>query len=163
MYDIYVATIVIIAGAALQVVVTRVIRGNFDKKQLIILAILVCFGGMTLYFHDPIFIKWKPTIVYWLLGSVLIGSQFFGDKPLMQRIMGKALEEKSIIPATIWKRLNLAWAVFFVLLGGLNVYVAYSFSTDVWVNFKLYGVLGALLIFGFIQAICLSRYMTAEK
>lgn len=163
MYDIYVATVVIILGAVLQVVFTRLIKGAYDKKQLIVLAILACFGGMTLYFHDPIFIKWKPTIVFWLLGSVFLLSQFLGSKPLLQRIMSKALEEKSIIPVAIWKRLNLAWAAFFILLGTVNLYIAYSFSTEIWVNFKLYGVFGALLVFGFIQAICLSKYAIADK
>jgi intracellular septation protein len=163
MYDIYVATGVIIVGALLQVMGTRWIRGRFDKKQLLILAIVALFGGMTLYFHNPIFIKWKPTIVFWLLGIAFFLSQFFGKKPLVQRIMGHALEDKSSIPAVLWKRLNLAWTIFFILLGSINVLVAYYLSTDAWVNFKLYGVFGALLLFGLAQSVYLARYITVEK
>lgn len=163
LYDIYVATEVIIIGALLQVILTRLLRGHFDKKQLIVLAILVFFGGMTLYFHNPIFIKWKPTVVFWLLGTAFLASQFIGEKPLTQRIMGHALEGKSIVPSIVWKRLNFAWTVFFILLGGVNVFIAYYLSTDAWVNFKLYGVLTALFLFGLIQSICLARYISAEK
>ena len=163
LYDIYVATAVIIVGALVQVILTRFIRGKFDKKQLIILAILVVFGGMTLYFHNPIFIKWKPTVVFWMLGIVFFISHFFGKEPLTQRIMKHSLEGKASIPQTVWKRLNVAWTVFFMLLGLVNVFVAYYLSTDAWVNFKLYGVLSALIVFGVVQSVCLARYITVEK
>lgn len=163
MYDIYIATSVIIVGASFQVIVTRLIHGKFDKKQLIILAVLIVFGGMTLYFHDPIFIKWKPTVVFWMLGIVFFATQFFGAETLTQRIMKRSLEGKASIPKTVWKKLNLAWAVFFIVLGLVNVILAYYLSTDAWVNFKLYGVLSALILFGLAQSICLARYITVEK
>lgn len=163
LYDIYVATSVIIIGAFLQVIITRFIHGRFDKKQLLIFGIVLVFGGMTLYFHNPIFIKWKPTVIFWLLGIVFLISQYIGDKPLTQRLMGHALEGKSSVPPTLWKKLNLAWTLFFIVLGSVNVFVAYTFSTEVWVNFKLYGVMTSLLLFGIAQSICLARYITVEK
>lgn len=162
-YDIYIATITIMVGAALQLVGTRLYRGRFDKKQLIVMAILFVFGGMTLYFHNPIFIKWKPTVVFWILGTVFLVSQFVGTKTLTQRMLAHALEGKSMVPDFVWKRLNLAWALFFLLLGTVNVFVAYYLSTDSWVNFKLYGVLSALLLFGLAQSLFLTRYISSEK
>jgi len=162
-YDIYVATMTIMVGALLQLLATRFYKGHFEKKQVIVLAILFVFGGMTLYFHDPIFIKWKPTVIFWLIGIVFFASQFLGAKTLTERMLSAALEGKSVVPDYVWKRLNFAWAVFFILLGTVNVFVAYCFSTDTWVNFKLYGILSALIVFGFVQSFCLTRYLSNEK
>ena len=147
MYDIYIATVVIIIGAGLQVVLTRLLHKRYDKKQLILFGIVVIFGGMTLYFHNPIFIKWKPTVVFWLMGGALLLSQFIGKQTLIQRLMGHLFEGKHMVPLQIWKNLNLAWTIFFTL-GGLNVFIAYYFSTDAWVNFKLYRIFKFFVILG---------------
>jgi intracellular septation protein len=165
LYGIYVATTVGIVATALQVVVTRIVRKSFDKQQLVTLVVFVVFGGMTLYFHNPLFVKWKPTVVFWVFGVVFFFSQFIGKKPLAQRMLEKLMEgqDHSSVPPMIWKRLNLAWAAFFIVLGSLNLYVAYYFSTDVWVNFKVYGIMGILLAFSFVQAMCLTRYMSEVK
>lgn len=163
LYDIYAATAVAIVGAIFQVVFTRVMHKKFDKKQLMVLAILLVFGGMTLYFHNPIFIKWKPTIVFWIFGLVFFISHFIGKQTLIQRIMGHVFEGKHQVPSKIWQRLNVSWCIFFILLGAANTFVAYHYSTDTWVNFKLYGVLGALVIFGFAQAMFLARYLIEEQ
>jgi intracellular septation protein len=116
-----------------------------------------------LYFHNPIFIKWKPTIVFWIFGLAFILSQFIGKKPLVQRMLEKVLEGNANLPPKIWSRLNVAWATFFIILGSVNLFVAYNFTTDVWVNFKVYGIMGILLIFSFIQAVCLSRFLAEGK
>jgi intracellular septation protein len=158
-YDMYVATLVGIFTTLVQVLVTRIFGGKWDKKQLITLGVFVFFGGMTLYFHDPIFIKWKPTVIFWVFSLIIIGSQLFTHKPLMQRFMESALQGKGIVPEKIWNRLNVMWAFFFITLGGFNLYVAYYCSNDAWVNFKFYGITSALLIFSVIQALYLSRYM----
>ena len=164
LYGIYVATTVGIVVTALQVVLTRIFRRHFDKQQLVTLAVFVVFGGMTLYFHNPIFVKWKPTLVFGIFGIVFLGSQFIGNKPLIQRMLEKLLEGQShTIPEKVWKKLNVAWALFFLALASVNLYVAYSFSTDAWVNFKVYGIMGILLAFSFIQAIYLTRYMSEAK
>lgn len=163
MYDIYVATIAIICGSITQIAITRMFFKRFDKKQLIVLAILIVFGGMTLYFHNPIFIKWKPTIVFWLMACIFLLNHWLGKKPIPQQMMSHVLEDKQqTISPTIWKRLSFAWIIFFILLGGINIYIAYYYSTNAWVNFKLYGILGALLGFGILQSFYLSRYLNGE-
>jgi intracellular septation protein len=162
-YGIYVATTVGIIATALQVVVTKLVRKKFDNQQVVTLAVFVVFGGMTLYFHNPIFVKWKPTIVFWIFGIAFLLSQFIGEKPIAQRMLEKVLEGNASLPGRVWSRLNLAWATFFIVLGGLNLYVAYNFDTDVWVNFKVYGIMGILLVFSFIQAIFLSRFLAEGK
>ncbi len=127
--------------------------------HLITLAILVVFGGLTLILRDPVFIKWKPTVVNWLFGATFMGSQFIGEKTLVERMMSHAITA----PVAIWRRINLAWVVFFVAMGALNIYVAYNFSEEAWVNFKLFGMMGLTLVFVFGQAFYLSRYMETDE
>lgn len=162
-YGIYVATVVGIVVTALQVMLSVIWKKKLDKKQLITLVVFLVFGGMTLYFHNPIFVKWKPSVVFWIFGVALFLSQFIGKKPLMQRMLETVLDGKTTLPNFVWKRLNLAWAVFFTLLGTVNIYVAYTYSTETWVNFKLYGILGLLFLFSFLQAFYLSRHMSEIK
>lgn len=166
LYGIYVATAVGIISTALQVIITRIVRKHFDKQQLVTLAVFTLFGGMTLYFHNPIFVKWKPSIVFWIFGSAFFMSQFIGAKPIIQRMLEGIMDSKastSAVPKSFWKKLNLAWAIFFLTLGTINIYVAYTYSTETWVNFKVYGILGLLIAFSFVQAMCLSRYLTDVK
>jgi intracellular septation protein len=162
-YDIYVATCVGIVGTAIQVVVHRIWKGQFDKKQLMVFGIFVLFGGMTLYFHNPIFVKWKPSIVFWIFGITILFSHFMMKQPIMQRLMGNMLEGNAHIPLRVWKILNIAWGIFFILLGSVNIFIAYQFSTNVWVNFKLYGILSSLFLFAVAQSIYLARYLEQEK
>lgn len=159
LYGIYVATVVGIVGSVLQVIITRIFHKKYDKKQLLVMAIFLIFGGMTLYFHNPIFVKWKPTIIFWIFSLVFFVSQFVGKQSLIQRMMGQALEGKNTISKKVWHRLNLAWSIFFLVLGTINIFVAYHFTTDAWVNFKLYGIFSAMLVFGFAQAFFLARYI----
>ena len=163
LYDIYVATIVGIAATSLQVILTRLWSGSWDRKQLITLGVFAVFGGMTLYFHDPIFVKWKPTIIFWLFSIVLLCSQLFTSKPAMQRLMESALLEKASVPKIVWKRINVAWAFCFLMLGTINLYIAYYYNNEVWVNFKFYGITSALFLFSIVQAIYLTRYVTEIK
>lgn len=162
-YDIYVATVVGIVATLIQVIVTYVMTKSWDKKQLITLGIFSVFGGMTIYFHNPIFVKWKPTIVFWVFSLAILLSQVFTKKPIMQRLMEASLEEKATIPKKVWSNLNIAWAVFFIVLGAVNLYVAYHFDNNMWVNFKFYGITGALFVFSIFQAVYLVRYMTDQK
>jgi intracellular septation protein len=159
-YGIYTATLVGIVATAIQLVLTTIWKKKLDRKQLLTLVIFVVFGGMTLYFHNPIFVKWKPSVIFWVFGLVFLISQFVGKKPIIQRMMEPMVEEKSKLPASIWRKMNLSWSIFFITLGTINIFIAYHFSTDTWVNFKLYGILGAIIIFSFLQAICLSKHMT---
>lgn len=162
-YGIYTATKIGIIATFLQAVASRLYVGQWDKKQVITFLVFVCFGGMTLYFHDPIFVKWKPTIIFWIFSLVIIFTQLFTQKPLMQRLMEKMLEGKAIIPLNIWQRINLIWAIFFIFLGSINLYIAYHFDNDIWVNFKFYGITGAMIVLSVFQAVYLSKYMTEEK
>jgi intracellular septation protein len=115
-----------------------------------------------LYFHNPIFVKWKPTVIYWLFSLIFLGSHFIGKKTLIQRFFTSALEKNGTshaVPDKVWKKLNMAWIVFFASLGLVNLWIAYSFSTDAWVNFKLYGVMGCFLLFTFAQTFYLARFL----
>jgi len=161
-YGIYAATVVGIITTFLQVMITRLWMKKWDNKQLITLAIFVVFGGMTLYFHNPIFVKWKPTILFWLFAVTLLVTQYFTQKPLIQRLMENMLQDKGHLSKQIWMRLNLIWASFFTLLGVMNLYVAYFYSDDIWVNFKFYGITSALFIFSIFQACYLARFITEE-
>lgn len=162
-YDIYVATVVGIVTTLLQVIVTRAWTGKWDRKQIITLAVFALFGGMTLYFHDPIFVKWKPTIVFWAFSLAILGYHLVMRKPLMQRLMQNMLQEKAAIPLSVWKRLDLIWALFFITLGCINLYIAYNYSNDAWVNFKFYGITAALFLFSIFQAFYLMRFMSESK
>jgi intracellular septation protein len=163
-YGIYVATMVGVGVTALQVVIGAIVSRRFDKIQLIMLAVFVILGGMTLYFHDPLFIKWKPTVVYWIFGTALLLSHLIGKKPLMQRMFEMKMEKnKAIVPDGVWKKLNASWSVAFLTLGCVNLYVAYNFSTEVWVNFKLFGTLGFFFIFALLQVVYLSKYISEAE
>jgi len=163
LYGIYVATVVGIVATAIQVVATTFIKKKVDKQQLITLIVFVVFGSMTLYFHNPLFIKWKPTIIFWIFGIVFLGSQFIGSKPIIQRMMEHLIDDKAALAPAVWKKMNITWALFFVILGTINLYIAYQYSTDTWVNFKFYGILGSLLGFSFIQAMYLSKFLKEVK
>lgn len=158
-YGIYVATVVGIVATAIQALVNKLWLGKWDNKQLITLGVFVFFGSLTLYFHNPIFIKWKPTIVFWIFSIVIIGSQVFTQKPLMQRLMEKMVNEKGTVPFFVWKRMNLISALFFIILGSINLYFAYYYSNDTWVNFKFYGITLALMLLSIFQACYLMCYI----
>jgi intracellular septation protein len=158
-YDIYVATAVAIAAAFVQTGLYWLRHRRFENTHLLTLGLLVVFGGLTLALHDPVFIKWKPTLVNWLFAIGFLGSQFIGSRPLVERMMGHAVS----LPAPVWSRLNWAWIGFFLAMGLLNLYVAYNFSEDTWVNFKLFGMLGLTLAFVIAQSLYLSRHLVPEK
>lgn len=162
-YGIYTATTVGIIATFAQVIVYRLWKKQWEKKQVITLAVFSLFGGMTLYFHDPIFVKWKPTIVFWIFAAAILFTHFFMRKPLMQRLMENMLQGKESIPHHAWRMLNIVWALFFIILGVVNLYIAYYFSNEAWVNFKFYGITGALFALSIFQAIYLMRYLPEIK
>lgn len=157
-FDIYIATIVAIITSIIQVVTFRVRNKRYEAIHLVTLALIIVFGGATLILHDEMFIKWKPSIVNWLFGLAFLLSQFFGKQPLIKRMMGTVIQ----MPAPVWARLNLAWGIFFIVVGLLNVYVIYHFDTDTWVDFKLFGMIGLTLTFIIGQSLYISRYI-ADK
>lgn len=143
LYDIYVATGVAIAATVVQVIVYWLMFRKVETMQWITLGLILVMGGATLYLQDEQFIKWKLTIIEWLFGGAFLTSQFIGKKTFIERMMGANLE----LPKTIWKRLNLSWAVFFFSVGGINIYVMNHYSTDDWVSFKTFGVPAMMTIF----------------
>ncbi|MCB1802015.1 MAG: septation protein A [Gammaproteobacteria bacterium] len=159
LYDIYIATAVAIAAAAVQVAYIKLRRRKVETAQWVTLGLLVVFGGLTLALHDPTFIKWKPTVVNWLFAAAFLLSQLFMQRSLLQRMMDHAVT----LPEAIWTRLNVAWVVFFFAMGVVNLYVAYTFSEEVWVNFKLFGFLGLTVVFMLAQGFYLARHMQPEE
>jgi intracellular septation protein len=155
---IYVATTITIIASVLQVLICWIKDKKVENTYKITLAFVVVLGGATLLFHNPVFIKWKPTVVYWVSAIALIVSHIFskksGEHNLMKRLMGKNM----MLPMLIWTRINFSWALFLFLMGSMNLYIAYYYDTDTWVNFKFFGGLGLTALFVFIQAIYLSRY-----
>jgi intracellular septation protein len=155
--DIFVATGVAIVAAIAQIAWVLARRKRPTNMQWMGLVIIVVFGGATLLLRDETFIKWKPTVLYWLAGVVFLGGLAFGTN-LVKAIMSEGLE----LPEPVWTKLALAWGLFFIFKGTLNLYVAYAFSTDVWVNFKLFGGMGLMLAFVVAQALWISRYLPDE-
>jgi len=157
MADIYVATGVAIAATFLQVAWLKLRGKRVEPMLWASFAIIAVFGGATLFLQDETFIKWKPTVLYWLFGAVLAGAAL--ARRNLIRVM---LSQQVQLPDPVWKRLNLSWIGFFVFMGAINLYVAYNYSTDNWVNFKLFGGMGLMLLFVVAQALVLAKY-TDEK
>ncbi len=158
LYDIYTATAVAIIATAIQVGLSWLKHRQVERMPLITLGLLVVLGGATLVLRDATFIKWKPTAVNWLFGVVFLGSQFIGRKTIVERMLGANLT----LPAPIWTRLNLVWALFFFAMGLANLYVAFNFDENTWVNFKLFGMLGLTLAFVVGQGFYLARHIKPE-
>ncbi|MDG4598176.1 MAG: septation protein A [Candidatus Contendobacter sp.] len=156
--DIYVATGVLIVATLAQVGWIWLHQRRVEKIPLFTAALVLILGGATLLLHDPVFVKWKPTVVNWLFAAVFLGSRFVGQKTLLERMMGEQLE----LPAPVWVKLTFAWAGFFLVMGAANLYVAFTFSENTWVNFKLFGLLGLTLLFVLAQALYMSRHLKTD-
>src|SRR3954453_5199344 len=152
---IYVATAVAMAATVLQIAWLKLRKQRVHGMLWTSLGVIVVFGGATLFLQDETFIKWKPTVLYWLFGVVLAGAATLFRRNLI-RVM---LSEQVVMPERIWARLNWSWVVFFAFMGAANLYVAYNYSTDLWVNFKLFGGMGLMLAFVVVQSLVLAKYM----
>jgi len=157
--DIYVATGVAIAATVAQVGWVHFRHGKVDKMLWISFGLILVFGGMTLFLHDPTFIKWKPTVLYWLFATVLLGSALLFKKNLIRGM----LEAQVTLPEPLWMRLNLAWVAFFATMGILNLYVASNYSEADWVNFKLFGGMGLMFAFIIAQGLLLAKYVEEKE
>jgi intracellular septation protein len=154
-YDIYAATVVDIVTTALHIAWSWYKHRKVENIQWISLALIVVFGGATLLLHDENFIKWKPTVLYWLFSAVLWGAILFFRKNLIKSMMGSQISA----PDDIWKKLLVGWILFFLFMGAINLFVAFSYSTDIWVNFKLFGSMGLMLLFVVAQAFVLAPHI----
>ncbi|QAB15393.1 septation protein A [Hydrogenovibrio thermophilus] len=155
LYGIYVATAVAIVASILQVAYVYAKNKRVEKMHIITLALIIILGGATLIFQDEAFIKWKPTVVNWGFALIFLGSHFIGQKPIIRRMMDQAIS----LPDRVWLNLSYMWIVFFIFSGIANIYVAYQYDTDTWVNFKLFGLMGLTLVFIIVQGIYISRYI----
>lgn len=153
------ATVVVIAATVAQIIWVHFRHGKVDKMLWVSLVLVVVFGGLTLAFQNEAFIKWKPTILYW----VFAGSMAFSALILKKNPIKAMLGEQLTLPEPIWAKLNLAWIAFFMVMGVLNLLIAFNFSTDTWVNFKLFGGMGLMLVFVLGQGMLLSKYVEEEK
>ena len=155
----YIATAVAIIAVITQVSVYWLINRRFERMHLVTLTIIILLGGLTLLLQDKRFFMWKPTVVNWLFAAGFLISEFIGKKPMIQRVMDHAIT----VPNNIWYTLNRSWIGFFIFSGAINLYVAYSFAENIWVNFKLFGILGMTLIFAIGQAIFLTKYISEPE
>lgn len=159
MEPIILATAVLIPATALQITYTRMTTGKFEKMHLVTLMLVVMLGGATVILQDKEFIMWKPTIVNWLFALAFLGSQLFLERSFLQRM----IEGNINLPQPVWAKLNFAWVTFFIFSGVINLIVAYNFSEDTWVNFKLFGLLGITLAFIIGQSMFLYRYIEQKE
>lgn len=152
------ATVVVMFATLAQVAWLKLRGRPVDTMLWVSLVLVVLLGGATIYFHSETFIKWKPSVLYWVMGLAFWLSPLLFGKNLLRALLGQQMQ----LPAKVWHRLNFAWVAFFAVMGFLNLWVAYTFSTDTWVNFKLFGSLGLTLVFTVAQGLALSRYLKGE-
>ena len=149
------ATAAAIIATIVQIAWVKLHHGKVDTMLWVSFGIIAVMGGATLWLHDDNFIKWKPTILYWVFSAILLFSNLFFKKNLMRSLM----QEKIVLPDKTWGTVNLSWCLFFFVMGVVNLYVAFTFSTDSWVNFKLFGATGMMLVFILLQAFTLAKYI----
>ena len=163
-WGIFVATTVAIVATLIQLAWMRYSTGRTEPMQWLSLGVIVVFGGATLIAQDETFIKWKPSVLYWAMGGALLVGQVFFRRNWLQSLM----KSQMALPDHAWRVMLWSWCGFFAVMGVLNLWVAYEFDTDTWVNFKLFGGMGLMLVFVLAQAMYLGRFMdngevTAEK
>lgn len=154
---IYAATWAAMAAAVGQFAFYKLVYKRVEAMSVITMVLILVLGGATLLLHNQLFIKWKPTAIDWAFALAFIGSRWT-KKTLMQRM----LENNIQLPINVWQRLNSAWAGFFAVMGAANLYVVYHYSTDVWVNFKLFGMLGLTVCFVIVQSFYIAKHIKPE-
>ena len=154
-YGIYVATTVSIVVACICLAIIWMKYKKIEFMQIVPLATILLLGGATLLLHNDLFVKWKPTVVSWALGSIFLISKFFFKKNCIYQILKKQME----LPQKNADCLNYMWIAFFFVLGGINLFFVYKTSTDTWVNFKLFGILGITLLFGVLQSFYIMKFL----
>ena len=152
------ATLVVIVATTAQIAYLLARRRKIDMMLWITFVLVVVLGGATVWFHNATFIKWKPSVLYWAMGLSFLISQALFKKNLLQTLIGEQLQ----LPVPVWQRLSLAWITFFALMGVLNLYVAYNYSTSTWASFKAFGATGLMLVFMVAQGFYLNKHMQPE-
>lgn len=160
MVDIYAATGALMVSMTLTFIYSYFKNGKkAEKMQIITLGMILIFGTLTLVLHDDAFIKWKVTLVYGVFSIGLLVTQFIFKKPAIKQMLGKELQ----LPDNVWNNLNVAWAILFAVLGVVNIYVAFNMSQEVWVNFKVFGLLAITLLFTVLSGVYLYKYLPADS
>jgi intracellular septation protein len=161
------ATAIAIIASFIQVGGYWLKKRSFEKMHLFSLALITVLGGITIVFGDPAFIQWKPTVLNWVFAGAFLASQYIGKKSLVHRMIGGQIS----LPEHVWVRLNLSWVIFFIISGLANLYVAFYYGLDmdektrmdIWVNFKLFGLMGLTFIFVIAQAFYLAKYIEDKQ
>ncbi|HNP36385.1 MAG TPA: inner membrane-spanning protein YciB [Woeseiaceae bacterium] len=160
---IYVALGVLMVAMPIGLLVKYVRTKKIDRMYLWSTIFLLLAGAATFYFRNPKFLYWKPTAFYWVVGAAFLLSTWIGDRPLVKRFFDSATElQTDKLTGTQWTRLNLVWVIFFVVMGGLNIYVAYNFPEKFWVNFKVFGLMGITVVFMLAQGFWLISKMDSD-
>jgi intracellular septation protein len=155
------ATVTVIVATVVQILYLKLRGQKVDTMLWVTASIVVVMGSLTIYLHDENFIKWKPTILYWVMAVMLAFTQFVLNKNMMRQVM----ETQVKLPEPIWARLGLAWIAFFAIVGAINLivaYVIYPGNLDAWVNFKVYGITALFFVFVIGQSVMLGKYMEEE-
>lgn len=155
---IFSATAVLMVATIAQVAVTYALTREFEKRLIWLLLAVLVFGGATLFFRNQAFIQWKPTIFNWALALAFSVSQFVGDKNLMERTLGSQIH----LPKPVWRKLNILWVANFAIVGALNLMVAYGYSEETWVSYKLYSAIGFTLLLTILTALLISPHLKDE-
>lgn len=159
LYGIYMATIACVVCMLIQMVYNYFTKGKVENSQLIGLLAVSVLGGATIWLHNDLFIKWKPTVVYWVFSLLFLTSPWVFKQPLIKKILDKNISIKD----NIWEKLNLMCTLFFALMGFLNLWVVYNFSTDVWVNFKLFGSLFLTIVFTILIGLFIQKHIKLKE
>ena len=153
------ATVVVIVATLGQILWLKMAGKKVDTMLWVSLGLVTLLGGATIYFHSESFIKWKPTVLYWVMGAALLIGQLVFKKNGIKSMMGAQMN----LPDAVWQRVNLSWVGFFAVMGVLNLWVAFNFSTSTWVNFKLFGGIGLMFVFVAVQAVYLNKYIKPDS
>ncbi len=152
------ATVVVIVATLLQILWIKAKGRKVDTMLWVSLGLVTLLGSATIYFHSENFIKWKPTVLYWVMGGSLLVGQLVFKKNGIKSLMGAQMT----LPDTIWRTVNFSWVAFFAVMGFINLWVAFNFSTSTWVNFKLFGGMGLMLVFVLAQALLLNKHIKPD-
>jgi intracellular septation protein len=149
------ATVVVIVATLAQVIYLKLRGQKIDTMLWVSLGLVTVLGGATIYFHSEAFIKWKPSVLYWVMALALALSPLLAGKNLVKALMGAQIE----LPEPVWTRLNVAWVLFFAAMGAVNLWVAYSFDTATWVQYKLFGGMGLMFLFMLGQGLYIHKHL----
>lgn len=160
---IYFALVVLMIAMPIGLLVKYIRTQSFDKMYFWSTIFLLIAGGLTLYFRNPLFLYWKPTVFYWAVAAVFLGSNWVGEVPLVQRFFGlvDGIPLEKITKAQ-WNKLNVVWVLFFVAAGVLNIYVAYNFSQETWVKFKVFGLMALTFVFMLAQTFWIANLIGGD-